>query len=274
MPCIFLRWVFRSSTNFKSGQWVHCIRLWALILCAMSSSFVAKSSVHGRIPHLNVSDRDGRLVNGLRFFEDFFVLEMGKETTRHCATRYIGVRKLLKRLSLFWWFQCGLHVTYCVGSFNSIHWVDTYISEWKKFLSMVTNISVSLTYVRHLLYHHHRHPRTLVRISTTTEYCRSVRKHRFPLLAPMLLWWIDFDWFVHKWFRFVCRTHGIEATFASTLHINIHHRVLAVYKKIENEKSVQTIIPTTDNYVRRNKIENICTTMTIYDTVCLLGRLF
>lgn len=78
MPCMFLRCVFRSSTNFKSGQWVHWIRLCVAILCAIKSSLLVNSSAHCLIVHLKVGGRGGRLVYTLRFFATLLFLKRQK----------------------------------------------------------------------------------------------------------------------------------------------------------------------------------------------------
>lgn len=53
IPCVFLKCLFKSTTNFKSGQCVHWIRRWAFVLCDINASNVSNSSRHIRILHVN-----------------------------------------------------------------------------------------------------------------------------------------------------------------------------------------------------------------------------
>lgn len=62
------RCLFKSTTNFSSGQWVHCVRLWTAVLCATNASFVPNSSLHWRILQVN------RMI---RFFVDGLLADDG-----------------------------------------------------------------------------------------------------------------------------------------------------------------------------------------------------
>lgn len=53
MPCILRKCLFKSTTSFKSGQWVHCTLRCAVVLCATRPSIVSNSSWHIRILHVN-----------------------------------------------------------------------------------------------------------------------------------------------------------------------------------------------------------------------------
>lgn len=53
MPCVVLKCLFKSTTNFRSGQCVHWMRRCAFVLCDTNASNVSNSSRHIRILHVN-----------------------------------------------------------------------------------------------------------------------------------------------------------------------------------------------------------------------------
>lgn len=57
IPCMFRnKCLFKSTTSFMSGQWVHCIRRWTKVLCITRASIVSNSSWHIRILQVNAEE--------------------------------------------------------------------------------------------------------------------------------------------------------------------------------------------------------------------------